>query len=366
MNLFAPPALARALDRSGWAFLAECSRLAETEGMLAVGLHMSTATDSLSGVSPHLDVPIVPGADAVYCASFKAAYDALVQALGGPVRLAHSPPLLSELERSEVSAADVDPVSLVATAGEGPGFLEALRRELASRFGARDDFMLPERLHPDTLLAYAYLSKDLTFATPFDADRTGGLRFEGTSVSCFGIWEYDGERPARRRQVRVCHDGAPDDFVLELVTSGADDRLIIARMAPEATLLDTVRKALAHAGAKSSRLAHALGPQELREDDVVKIPMVKIDRTRVFDELEGPLVGHDRVIAKALMRARMQLDEEGAILRSAGIILVPRGGPGPRMFLCDGPFLIAMVREGRALPYFAAWVATPELLEPIG
>ncbi len=321
---------------------------------------MSISTPGVSTVYPCLDVPIVAGADAVYCASFKAAYDALVQALGGPVRLAHSPPLLSELERSDASAADVDPASLVATAGEGPDFLRELTRELVSRFGQRDDFLLPESLRREDLLAYAYLSKDLTFATPFDADRTSGLHFEGTPVRCFGIWEDDEERTARRRQVRVCHDGAPDDFVLEILTDGADDRLIIARMIPEATLLDTVRKALGQVGAKP-----LFSRQELRHDDVVKIPMVRIDRTRVFDELEGPLVGHNRVIAKALMRVRMKLDEKGAILRSAGIVLVPRGGPGPRMFLCDGPFLIAMVREGRALPYFAAWVATPELLEPI-
>ncbi|HHH27572.1 MAG TPA: hypothetical protein ENK57_04370 [Polyangiaceae bacterium] len=326
---------------------------------------MSISTPSLNTVYPHLNVPIVAGADAVYCASFKAAYDTLVQALGGPVRLAHSPPLVSELERSDVSAADVDPASLVAAAGEGPDFLGELTRELESRFGERDDFLLPESLSRDDLLAYAYLSKDLTFATPFDADLTHGLHFEGTPVSCFGIWEDDDERTARRRQVRICHDGAPDDFVLELVTDGADDRLIIARMTPEATLLDTVRKAFDHVGAKPSLLSSAFGRQELRKDDVVKIPMVTIDRTRVFDELEGPLLGHDRVIAKALMRVRMQLDEKGAILRSAGMIMVPRGGRGPRMFLCNGPFLIAMVREGRALPYFAAWLATPELLEPI-
>lgn len=321
---------------------------------------------TIAAVEPTLDVPIVAGQDAVFCASFKIAFDALAQSLGGQVSLAHDPPLAAALEHSASSVSDLDAASLVADAGEGPAFLGELADQLTSRFGPRDDFMLPESLPRGALLAYAYLSKDLTFATPFDADRTDGLRFEGTPVSCFGIWEDDDQRAKRRQQVRICHDGAPDDFVLELVTEGTGDRLIIARMAPKATLVDTVRTALAYVTAKPSLLTRALSRQQLGKDDIVKIPMVAVDGTRVFEELEGPLRDHDRVIAKALMRVRMQLDENGAILRSAGMIMVPRGGRGPRMFLCDGPFLIAMVRDGRELPYFAAWVATPELLEPVG
>lgn len=317
-------------------------------------------------VHPTLDVRIVPDQDAVFCASFKIAFDALGDALGGQVSLAHDPPLAATLEASTSSRSDLDAASLVADAGEGPAFLAALTDQLTSRFGPRDDFMLPESLPRGALLAYAYLSKDLAFRTPFDADRTDGLRFEGTPVSCFGIWENDDQRAERRQQVRVCHHGAPDDFVLELVTEGTGDRLIIARMAPKATLLDTVRAALAHVTAKPSLLTRALSRQQLGKEDIVMIPMVGVERTRVFDELEGPLSDQDRIISKALMRVRMQLDESGAILRSAGMIMVPRGGRGPRMFLCDGPFLLAMVREGRELPYFAAWVATPELLEPIG
>ena len=319
-----------------------------------------------SAIQPTLDVPLIAGQDVVFCASFKAAYDALSKALGGRIRLGHDPPLATALEASKSSASDLDAASLVADAGEGPAFLTALTDQLTSKFGPRDDFMLPESLPRGALLAYAYLSKDLAFATPFDADRTDGLRFEGTPVSCFGIWEDDDQRGGRRQQVRICHDGAPDDFVLELVTEGTGDRLIVARMAPEATLLDTVRAALAHVTAKPSLLTRALSRQQLGKEDIVKIPMVAVERTRVFDELEGPLIDHDRVIAKALMRVRMQLDENGAILRSTGMIMVPRGGRSPRMFLCDGPFLLAMVREGRELPYFAAWVATPELLEPTG
>ena len=47
-----------------------------------------------------------------------------------------------------------------------------------------------------------------------------------------------------------------------------------------------------------------------------------------------------------------------------GGLTVARGGPiRRRRLVFDGPFFLLLVREGRSLPYFAMWVATPELLE---
>jgi hypothetical protein len=31
--------------------------------------------------------------------------------------------------------------------------------------------------------------------------------------------------------------------------------------------------------------------------------------------------------------------------------------------VCDGPFLMLMMQEGKTLPYFAMWVANPEMLD---
>lgn len=316
-------------------------------------------------VTARLEQPLVDGTNALFCSTFQLAWNELRIAFGGVVRLDGDPQLALDLERPGPIADEMDAASCVVGGGVGAPFLAKLDRELRQKFGDRDDFMLPARLDPGAVLAYAYLSKDLEFATPFAVNRQAGIMFRGGErVAHFGIW-MEGEdkiRNQRAKQVIVHHYGNGGAFVLELLTKTESDRLIIARIPRGPTLLDTVDAAMTHANQKPGFFARMRGKTELDSSEAMRIPIIQVDLIRSFVELAGrKLVGQDAFVQEAKQRIRMSLDEKGAILRSAGVIVTPRGGPPPRRFICDQPFLVVMIRKCQRYPYFALWLEDPEL-----
>ena len=319
-------------------------------------------------VSARLEHPLTDGTNVLFCSTFQLAWNELRNSFGGNVRLEGDPPLALALEKPGPSVKEVDAASCVVGGGVGSAFLANIDRELRQKFGARDDFMLPERLEPDAVLAYAYLSKDLEFETPFAVNRAAGIMFRnGARVAHFGVWaeEDDKVRAQRAKQVVVHHYGDTGEFVLELLTKAADDRLIIARISRGATLLDTVDAALTHANQKPGFFARLRAKMELDASEVVRIPILQVDLIRSYVELTGrKVVGQNAFIQEAKQRIRMSLDEKGAVLRSAGVVLAPRGGLPKRRFICDQPFLVMMIRKEQRHPYFALWLEDPEFFVP--
>jgi len=319
-----------------------------------------------TAVDARLEAPITPGTNLLYCASFQLAWNELRASLGGSVELQGSPPLALALEEEGPSRADLDDDAYVAGGGVGPSILTKLDRALRSKFGDRDDFMLPPDLPSDAILAYAYLSKDLVFDTPFAYERDIGMPFRRDKrVAYFGVWSGEDEKVRSKRAEQVVVHHAEDDgaFILELVTRTEGDRLILARVSPRPTLLATVDDVMSHANHKPGVWARMRGTTKLGKHDGVRIPMIDVDLLRSFVELAGlGVVGRDYFIQEAKQRIRFKLDEKGAILRSAGVIMALRGGPRGRQYVCDEPFLVLMIRKGCRYPYFALWVEHPELL----
>lgn len=319
-----------------------------------------------TAVSARLDEPLVDGTNLLFCATFQMAWNDLRNQFGGAIRLDGDPPLAQALEREGPTAADVDSPSCVVGGGMGDAVLAKLDRELRQKFGNRDDFMLPARLDPGSVLAYAYLSKDLAFGTPFAFNRDIGIAFRRSSrVAYFGVWTdgTDDLRSKRAKQIIVHHAADDGSFVLEMLTKAEEDRLIVARIPRAPSLLSAVDDTLAHANQKKGIWSRVTGSSDLGNRDLVRIPLIDIDLLRSFIELAGrKVVGHDAFVEEAKQRIRFQLDEKGAVLRSAGVVVVARSAPQGKIYACDEPFLVMMIRKGRRYPYFALWVENPEVL----
>jgi len=94
------------------------------------------------------------------------------------------------------------------------------------------------------------------------------------------------------------------------------------------------------------------------------VPCIDFDLTRKYDELyEKPLANpgfEEQAFGDVLQRIRFRLDEGGASLVSEaklGGLSLP-----PRTLVCDGPFLVMVLRRGTTVPTLALWIETPELL----
>jgi len=324
-------------------------------------------------VSPAMDEPHEAGKNILYCGSIQLAWNELIERSSGPVRFAEPCPVADRLNQASAifTKDDLDEESYVAHAGEGDAVLHQIKKELARKFGgAASPKMLPDHIQADMLFVYAYLFKNLAFATPLLQKDGWGLSFDGQEVRHFGLWKAFGEsrRKEQAKQV-VIHDYQSDtDFVVELLTKAKDDRLIIARIAPQEELFATIEQALGRTG--PSMWSRVTGGAGLREQDTLKIPIIDFDIDRTYRELAGKQLADGRPIEKANQSIRFRLDDKGALLKSEFRMSIPRGRglprPGfmPRNFICDGPFLVLLLRKGRKAPYLALWIDNTELLIP--
>ncbi len=299
-------------------------------------------------VTPRLRQRHLRGKNLLWCATAQVAWNELMDLAGGPVRFKERIEIAEVLNLRETSKADLDEAWHVARAGRVErGIVEEIRGEFRRKFPDRT----PPFLDMDLVdfVAYAYLFRDLPFRVPMTRS-SKPLDFKGRQVIAFGRKGADG-------QVKVWRCAAPADFVVELKILSDQDRLIVARIPPGSQLKDTVASAMKHA---SGTAEHPFGTE-----DEFLMPCFNFDVTRRYGEVIGPVPENPffekEGIGEALQAIRFKLDEKGALLESAAAFTRLNGDP-PRRMICDGPFLVLLVKQGARNPYFALWVETPELL----
>jgi hypothetical protein len=329
-------------------------------------------------VTAHLEVEIESGKNLLYCATFQIAWDQLRDDVldGHPLRLEGDPAVTRALNERLVGKRDISAEYYLAMAGFGRDrIVERIKRALWEKFDRMPGLDLLCR--PDDILAYAFLEKGIPFDTEFQV-LLDPLKFgDGVEVQAFGI---DQERGAED-QVVILDYRTADDFVIKLQGSprvDADiefgaridrprigDDVILAKVAPQATLRETIEAVLARASEEASgRSGSSLGPQE-----VLKIPKIDVDVLHRYSDLVGRSLlnrgfeGHS--ISEAVQAVKFTLDETGAEVRSEAAIVVAKGiaiPEEPREFVFDKPFLLCLREKKAEYPYLAMWVDNSELL----
>ncbi len=322
-------------------------------------------------ISPHLETPVATGENVLWCGTFQLAWNEACSLAGENLRFNNEPTMVRMLNKRAFTKQDLDAESYVAVAGfVRDGVHGQIVRQLEETFDgqATPRYIPPESLtpRPQDIVVYAYLFKNLEFQTPFERINKP-IAFETEQVSCFGIGEeYKSKHHEMLDQFVILDYQSEGDFVIEFKTKSNRDRVILAKMQPEATLEATAR-------AVQKRAANP-EPTETQIGDVLKVPKFNFDITRRYRELEGkglltanPNVADDLVVLSALQNIRFQFDEKGVRLRSESHMVFGCGGPPPppptkHVMIFDKPFLIMLQRAEADVPYFALWVGNPELL----
>jgi len=222
------------------------------------------------------------------------------------------------------------------------------------------------------LRLYSLLRKQMPFETKLDCF-AGALNFGRSKlpVNSFGIDpETDRENlNGFTRQIEILDDRGNDNCIIRLTTSGQQQDQIILAMVPPADSLLTWENIEERIG--SPNPAHARPSLDLYE--TLRIPIIDFSLKHHFDDLEGLVTsGQPRyVIDLAFMEIRLRLDKTGADLMSAGEagIIGEFGEPEfdpdrSRNFTFNKPFFVALKEPQAKQPYFLAWIANDELLEP--
>jgi len=323
-------------------------------------------------VTAHLREPIPNGKNLVYCASFQLAWNALADdVIGEDVQLVNGPPWVSVLHERLVDGRAVDEDSVVAMAGFGKDdILGTLNRKLRKKFGnaapeLTQDSFDSGPVHPDDILVYAFLLKDLAFAEPFERLRKPvDFHFADgrTSVEAFGVNKFSHDKEKHNRiaeQVKVlAYDYPSSESVVEVELPSGEDQLILAAVPPGETLLDTIMLV-------NERIDEGISVT-LQHKDCLAVPLVHLGVRHSYQELVPVFLANKGYtgyfIAESRQDILFSLTEQGVALRSFSWQVL-RGAPKRLVF--DSPFLLMLRRKGREMPYFALWVANPEILVPM-
>ena len=313
-------------------------------------------------ITPHLEQRIASGTNVLWCNTFQLAWNEFCDLTGGPIVMESPPPIVPVLNKRTASKEDLDEASYVAMAGlASEGIYEKIRKELEEKFKGQASPDLLDATPEMYWVAYAYLFKELPFRWAFTRWH-GNLIFMGYRVDSFGIGQLlDRQRGEVRMasQVDILDHRNNDDLIIELKTQAEEDRSILAKIPPEATLGETI-------SAVEKRIQEAKPTKMERMADLY-VPVLNFDVLRKYPELYNRPIrtADNRIdgtsIVVAAQTVRFRLDERGAVLKSEAIDV---SGLTERNLVFDKPFLILLKRREAKRPYFALWVGNAELLVP--
>ena len=356
--------------------VAVCTSRSHDESFTEEGLFETDASElKCTIVTPHLEAAVVPGEGILWCGSFQLAWNEACSLFGGGLRFGDEPTMVTVLNKRTFTRQYLDAESYVAVADLVENDVHRqIVQQLECTFAgeATPHYIPPEGLtpRPQDVVVYAYLYKNLEFQTPFER-LAEPIVFGGSQVPCFGIGEeYKSKHFEMLKQLQILDYQNEDDFVIELRTKGVRDRVILAKVQPGTTLEATI-EAVQNRAANSDPASPQIG-------DVLKVPKFNFDITRRYRELEGkkllhtnPSLASDLVVGSAIQNVRFQFDEKGVRLRSESHVTFGCGGPPPppptrHIMVFDEPFLLLLQRVEADVPYFAVWVANPEVLVKVG
>lgn len=320
---------------------------------------------SNTDVTSYMEKNIESGRNLLYCSTFQIAWDELTdEIIKEPIMLDGNPLTAQLLNKRLTGKQDISENSYIAMVGFNyDGIVERIRKALKEKFNTEPGIDISLELRDD-ILAYAFLFKDLKFDKEFKSLEEPIL-FNGTiQIIAFGIGsDEDEEGKAKlRKQVKILDYKNDNDFILSLISSAPEDMIILAKISPKTTLLETIDHVL-------ERIANSQ-PTDLHENENLKIPKLDFDIFHRFSDLEEKYFLNndfqDYLIVKAIQSIRFRLNEKGALLRSEASIWALRGGViaswPPRSFIFNKQFLILLKEKNTKYPYFAMWIDNAELL----
>jgi hypothetical protein len=313
----------------------------------------------------HMETKIDKGNNLIYCSTFQLAWNELKDTIiKDNISLSDEPEMVKYLNKSLSTKKDLSDASYVALAGYAKdGILNKINAELKEKFNSEAP-KVNEKLHPEDIMAYSFLLKDLQFEKPFE-DLKGKLTFQDKIVKAFGIYKYEDKHEEIGKQVDVLFynkstSSRPEEFAVTLKAQNSSDEITLALVNPSNSLLETYEYIQSNIKSNSA--------SKLNEGENLIIPKFDFNISHSYDEL---LQKHfinkgfeDYFIAKATQDTKFKLDEKGAKLKSEAKIIGTKSAPVSlnRNLIFNKPFALYMKEKGAKYPYFMMWVDNPEIL----
>jgi hypothetical protein len=325
-----------------------------------------------------LETLIPEGKNAIWCASFLAAWKTLMeQVTQEPVSLEGQGGLVPSLNSAPDPRPAVPQAALyVASGWKQEGIIERVQRELVQKFPSKQAPTFPGAIS-NSFIAYSYLEASVKFSLPYFQNRQA-LEFtdaEGrkTPVVSFGIRPEDDYAYYKlRAQPQILFRKGEEreeslEFAIDLCPDSEPSQIVVARINREPTLAAAVARVDMESEEMDARGRgqpdYAKHLQKVGPNDVLLVPNLFWQLSHHFSELEGKKFTNAKLKGQQLDVAQQdilfRLDRSGAELKSESKMLC---SPIPTYFVLDRPYLIFLRQRGAQAPYFAMWVDNSELL----
>jgi len=260
------------------------------------------------------------------------------------------------------------------------------------------DLDIDSEIPPNTIFVFAYLQKSLPFRYRFDKLEYPVYFNQKSTVEAFGLDEleigfresllapekeeseisdeseniteltsdnvenYDWRNADQKKadQVYILDYKNNDDFIIRLKTKEIREELILAKIPPQKTLLETYTHV-------RQRIANFKKITFLQERETLQIPIIDIKAAHQFAELGNQRILNknlsNMLIGQASQTIQFRLDETGATaIFMAKMVVEGISDNIPRHLIFDSPFLLYLKEKKANYPYLIIWIENSELL----
>jgi hypothetical protein len=316
-----------------------------------------------TSVSAHLEAEIEQSHNILYCASFQLAYNTLKDdIIKADIRFPYALAIAERLNNATISADDISHTEYIAMVGTKNDDIEnEINTALKSKFKASTPALTVPLNSTDDLVIYAHLFKNIKFNTRFE-DLKDELIFRrglySSRVDSFGIQSFSSKHKEMGEQVEIIDFISSEDFIVRFKTDNIEEELVLARVEPMGTLMETINLVQNRIDTKIV--------QSLREGDSLMIPKFYINISHSYDELIGKRItnaGFNKFnFAHALQDTVFSMNPKVVKASSGSRSRSSDSSVEGRELLFNRPFLLYIKEKNAKEPYFALWVDNPEIL----
>lgn len=204
-------------------------------------------------------------------------------------------------------------------------------------------------------LFYTMLKKEFNFENDFDELDDGIFGTKYSDIRYFGI--NNDSNSKLYNQIEVLYYNSKSDFAVILNTKEGE-QVILSRGA-EGNNFGTIYNNIVK---KSNEYE---GNKEFTENDYLKVPNIKFNTKKEFDELCGNKFyaknGNECEIEQAIQTIELEMDKSGGKIKSEAVIfmneasvMAPTQEVEYRYFYLNDEFTMFLKEKDKDMPYFAA------------
>lgn len=205
-------------------------------------------------------------------------------------------------------------------------------------------------------ILYAMLKKEFNYLKPFSTLKEDTFGNFKDKVKYFGIESGIGKSASEN--VEVLFYNSKSDFAIKLKTKENEEVFLYRTTGENKTFEENYNEML-------KKQKGYTGKVTFEDNDILKIPFIKINDEINYDELCGKYIkGTNIYIEKALQTIEFELNNYGGTVKSEAFIEVLKGTliERGRDFIFNDTFFLYLKEENKQNPYFALRVDNTDVL----